>query len=43
VTTLGHDAAIFANDNQRFPGSVEFRRLLIGGIQSVLGMEPFCL
>ena len=25
-----------------FPGSVEWRKLIIGGIKSVMGEEPFC-
>ena len=42
ATTLGHDAGIFVNDNSAFLGSVEFRKLIIGGIKSVMGVEPFC-
>lgn len=42
VTTLGHDAGDFINDNTKFPGSVEFRKLIAGGIKSVTGMMPFC-
>jgi type 1 glutamine amidotransferase len=42
VTTLGHDAGDFANDNSKYQGSVEFRRLIVGGIKSAMGMEPFC-
>ena len=42
VTTLGHDAGIFANDNAVFPGSVEFQKMIVGGIKSVMGIEPFC-
>jgi hypothetical protein len=42
ATTLGHDAGIFANDDAKFPGSVEFRKLIIGGLKSVMGIEPFC-
>jgi type 1 glutamine amidotransferase len=42
ATTLGHDAGIFANDNAVFPGSVEFRKMITGGIKSVMGVEPFC-
>jgi uncharacterized protein len=42
VTTLGHDAADFANDNAKFSGSVEFRKLIVGGIKSAMGLTPFC-
>jgi hypothetical protein len=42
MTTLGHDAGDFANDDTVFPGSVEFRKLIVGGIKSVMGAEPFC-
>jgi type 1 glutamine amidotransferase len=42
VTTLGHDAGDFVNDNSKFAGSVEFRKLIIGGIKSAMGMTPFC-
>ena len=42
MTTLGHDAGDFANDDTVFPGSVEFRKLVVGGIKSVMGAEPFC-
>jgi hypothetical protein len=42
MTTLGHDAGDFTNDDTVFPGSVEFRKLIVGGIKSVMGAEPFC-
>jgi type 1 glutamine amidotransferase len=42
ATTLGHDAGIFLNDNSKFPGSVEFRKMMVGGIKSAMGAEPFC-
>jgi type 1 glutamine amidotransferase len=42
ATTLGHDAGIFANDDAVFPGSVAYRKMIIGGIKSVMGAEPFC-
>lgn len=41
VTTLGHDAGIFATDGS-FPGAEEFRKLISGGIRSVMGQAPFC-
>jgi len=43
ATTLGHDAGIFADDDTLFPGSVEFRKMIVGGIKSVMGAEPFCV
>lgn len=42
MTTLGHDKGDFANDDSVYPGSVEFRKLIVGGIKSVMGAEPFC-
>jgi hypothetical protein len=42
MTTLGHDAGDFADDNTKFPGSVEFVKMITGGIKSVMGEEQFC-
>ena len=42
MTTLGHDKGDFANDDSVYAGSVEFRKLIVGGIKSVMGAEPFC-
>ena len=42
ATTLGHDAGDFAADDSQFPGAREFQTLIIGGIKSVMGAEPFC-
>lgn len=42
VTTLGHDAGAFAASDTEFPGSQAFQKLIIGGIKSVMGAEPFC-
>ena len=42
VTTLGHDVGVFNPDNSSFPGALEFQKLIIGGIKSVMGMSPFC-
>jgi hypothetical protein len=42
MTTLGHDQGDFANDDAVFPGSVEFVKMITGGIKSVMGAEPFC-
>lgn len=41
VTTLGHDAADWTYDGS-FPGAREFQAMLLGGIKSVMGLEPFC-
>ncbi|WP_433170467.1 ThuA domain-containing protein [Actinoallomurus sp. CA-150999] len=41
VTTLGHDARDFTDDSA-FPGAAEFQKLIVGGIQSAMGMKPFC-
>jgi len=41
VTTLGHDAGVFAADGG-FQGAAEFQTLITGGIKSVMGAEPFC-
>lgn len=40
LTTLGHDAAIWTDPD--FPGGMEFKTMLLGGIKSVMGLEPFC-
>jgi hypothetical protein len=42
VTTLGHDARDFEVDDANFAGALEFQKLIIGGIKSVMGVEPFC-
>ena len=41
VTTLGHDAKDFTDD-ATFPGATEFQKLIVGGIESAMGKEPFC-
>lgn len=41
VTTLGHGAGAF-QENSGFPGAAEFQEHLVGGIKSVMGLEPFC-
>jgi len=40
LTTLGHDTAIWTDPE--FPGADEFKTMLVGGIKSVIGLEPFC-
>jgi type 1 glutamine amidotransferase len=42
LTTLGHDARDFDRDDSKFAGALEFQRLIVGGIQSVVGLKPFC-
>ena len=42
LTTLGHDAKDFATDNSQFAGALEFQKMIMGGIKSAMGMEPFC-
>lgn len=40
VTTLGHSAEMWTDPS--FEGGAEFKTMLLGGIKSVMGMEPFC-
>jgi type 1 glutamine amidotransferase len=43
VTTLGHDEKhLFDADNSQLPGALEFQKLIVGGIRSAMGLEPFC-
>ena len=41
LTTLGHDAGSF-QDGSSQPGQADFKRLLIQGIKSAMGIPPFC-
>lgn len=41
VTTLGHDAAAFASPATA-PGAAYFQKLIVGGIRSAAGADPFC-
>jgi uncharacterized protein len=41
VTTLGHGAGAFQEDSG-FPGAAEFQSMLVNGIKSTMGLEPFC-
>ena len=41
VTTLGHGAGAF-QENSGFPGAAEFQSMLVSGIKSAMGLEPFC-
>jgi hypothetical protein len=41
LTTLGHDAGLFAGDGAA-PGAAQFQAMLAGGLKSVMGAEPFC-
>ena len=40
LTTLGHEAGAFQKDGM--PGANEFQALIVGGINSVMGITPFC-
>jgi uncharacterized protein len=42
LTTLGHDEGDFADSDAKFPGALEFQKLIVGGIKSVMGAAPFC-
>lgn len=45
LTTLGHGADAFkdpATVATPFPGAAEFQTLIVHGIKSVMGLEPFC-
>jgi type 1 glutamine amidotransferase len=41
VTTLGHQATAFTNTTTD-DGAVYFQKLIVGGIRSAAGTEPFC-
>jgi type 1 glutamine amidotransferase len=41
VTTLGHDGAAFT-DGSGFPGQPQFKQMIVNGIKSAMGLEPFC-
>lgn len=41
VTTLGHASEAF-QENTDFPGANEFQTMLVNGIKSAMGLEPFC-
>lgn len=38
LTTLGHDARDFATDGS-FPGADQYRKLILGGIESAMGTD----
>jgi uncharacterized protein len=42
LTTLGHDAGDFSQDDAQFQGAQAFQAMILGGIKSVMGAEPFC-
>lgn len=42
VTTMGHDGAAFT-DGSGFPGQAEFKKMIVGGIKSAMGLVPFCV
>lgn len=41
LTTLGHDGASFVDGSSQ-PGQPEFKKLLVQGIKSAMGLTPFC-
>lgn len=41
LTTLGHDAEAWKADS-KLPGAKEFQRMIVGGVKSAAGAEPFC-
>jgi hypothetical protein len=41
LTTLGHDAGDWESPSA-FPGAQYFQQMLLGGIESAMGMKPFC-
>jgi uncharacterized protein len=42
LTTLGHDSRAYSDDGSTFAGAAQFQRLVLGGIESVIGEKPFC-
>lgn len=43
ATTLGHDARVFNVGEGAVPGGAEFQKMIMGGLKSVMGAEPFCV
>ena len=41
LTTLGHDAGDWETGST-FPGAQDFQKMVLGGIESAMGMKPFC-
>ena len=41
LTTLGHDAAAF-QDGSSQPGQAEFKKMIVQGIKSAMGLTEFC-
>jgi type 1 glutamine amidotransferase len=41
LTTLGHDAGDW-QAGSGFPGAADFQKMVLGGIESAMGMKPFC-
>ncbi len=41
LTTLGHDTQAWT-DGSSFPGQAEFKKLIVQGIKSAMGLSPFC-
>jgi hypothetical protein len=42
LTTLGHDPRDFDDSDAGFAGAKAFQAMIVGGIKSVMGAEPFC-
>jgi uncharacterized protein len=41
LTTLGHDAGDWETGST-FPGAQDFQHMVLGGVESAMGMKPFC-
>lgn len=41
LTTLGHDAGDWETGSA-FPGAADFQAMVLGGMESAMGMRPFC-
>ena len=41
LTTLGHDTQAY-QDGSGFPGQADFKKLIVQGIKSAMGLTPFC-
>lgn len=41
LTTLGHDAGDWETGST-FPGAADFQKMMLGGIESAMGMKSFC-
>jgi type 1 glutamine amidotransferase len=41
LTTLGHDAAAFVDGSSQ-PGQAEFKKMIVQGVKSAMGLTDFC-